>query len=163
MPDHPFSTIFISLMSVFSVISPAQLTAQENKPLEIPSFEEMCKLYADDPASAFQLYSDKQIATKLTIEEKASNFSICMNNEDMFTVDIFSKPGYAVGCICNASDFKTSLGQTNPGDVISLQGEYQSIENKDFKEKGLICYITLSGCGFKPGQKNTNNPVDQQK
>ncbi len=157
MPDHLFSTIFISLMLVFFVISPAQLMAQEIKPLEIPSFEEMCKLYADDPASAFQLYSDKQIATKLTIGEKASNFSICMNNEDMFTVDIFSKPGYAVGCICNASDFKTSLGQTNPGDVISLQGKYQSIEKKDFNEKGLICYITLSGCSFKLDQKKADD------
>ncbi len=153
----------IFFLLFFFAISLLQVMAQENKPVEIPSFEETCKLYAGDPSSAFQLYSDKQIATKITVGEKVSNLSICMNNEDMFTVDIFSKPGYAVGCICNSNDFKTVLSQTEPGDVISLQGEYQSIENKDFKENGLICYITLSGCSFKPGQKNTNNQADQQK
>jgi hypothetical protein len=153
MFNRRLSFIFMFLSMVFCSLSPLQLLGQENKPIEIPSFEETCKLYADDPGSAFELYSDKQVATKITIGEKVSNFSICMNNEDMFTVDIFSKPGYAVGCICNPSNFKTLLSQINPGDVISLNGEYQSIENKDFKEKGLICYITLHGCSFKPEQK----------
>lgn len=153
MLSRGFFIIFVFLLMVFCSVLPSELLGQQSKPIEIASFEETCELYADDPSSAFELYSDKQVATKITIGEKVSNLSICMNNEDMFTVDIFSRPGYAVGCICNSNDFKTLLTQINPGDVISLQGEYQSIENKEFKEKGLICYITLSGCSFKVVQK----------
>ena len=147
----------MSLLTVFWSFSPLQVFGQESKPIRIPSLEETCKLYADDPSSAFQLYADKQIATQLTIGKKVSKFSICMNNEDMFTVDIFSRPGYAVGCICNSSDFKSLLNQANPGDVMSLQGEYQSIEKKNFDEKGLICYITLSGCSFKLDLENADD------
>jgi hypothetical protein len=154
MLNHKFSIIFMFLLMVFCSLLPLELSAKESNLVEIPSFEKICKLYADDPSSAFQLYSDKRIATKITIGEKVSNFSICMNNEDMFTVDIFSKPGYAVGCICNSNQFKNLLTQINPGDVISLEGEYQSITNKDFKEKGLICYITLNGCSFELGKKS---------
>lgn len=153
MLNHWLPLMFMFMLMVFSSFSPSPLLAQASKPIEIPSFEETCKLYADDPSSAFELYSDKQVATKVTIGEKVSNLSICMNNEDMFSVDIFSKSPYAVGCICNSSEFKTLLTKLNPEDVVSLQGEYQSIENKDFKEKGLICNITLNGCTFKPEQK----------
>ena len=153
MIHHRLSTTFIFLLIVCLAFSQLTVMAQENKPVKMLSFKDACKLYADDPASAFQMYSDKQIATELTVGQKVSNLLICMNNEDMFTVDIFSKADYAVGCICNSNNFKTVLSQTEPGDVISLQGEYQSIEKKDFKEKGLICYITLSGCSLKLDQK----------
>lgn len=154
MLNHMFSLICMFALMVFYCVSPSRVLGEESKPIQIQSFEETCKLYADDPSSAFDLYSDKQVETKITVGEKVSNLSICMNNEDMFTVDIFSKPGYAVGCVCNSNDFKPLLSKINPGDVISLQGEYQSIEKRDFKGKGLICYITLSGCSFKSVPKS---------
>jgi hypothetical protein len=163
MLNHRLSIIFMFLLMGFCCVSPSPLLGKESKPVEIPSFEETCALHADDPSSAFLLYSNKQIATTVTVGEKVKNLSICMNNEDMFTAIIFAKPGYAVGCICNSNDFKALVTEINPGDVISLQGEYQSIENKDFNEKGLICYITLSGCSFKLDRKKGNNQAGQQK
>ena len=143
-----FPVIWVFVILVF----PIPIWAGEGT-VKIPSLQQTCEEYSDEPMIADDLYEGKTIETSIKVTSKRKIPSICSDAEEgTFTAE-FVTASYVVQCVCNPPPSKRVFDTINGGDVFSIIGTFKSMTSTFFEGDTKMCQVTIYGCALKLGNK----------
>jgi len=144
--------LFLVILVFVILIFPIPILAGEGT-VKIPSLQELCQSYSDEPMIADDLYEGKMIETSIRVESKRKIPSICSDAEEgTFTAEIVTD-SYVVQCVCNSPANKDVFDNINRGDVLSINGAFKSMTSSFFEGGAKMCQITIYGCALEPGNQ----------
>ena len=151
MSIQEYLLLAVTLLFVV-LIFPIPIWAGEGT-VKIPSLEQLCQSYSDEPMIADDLYEGKMIETSVKVTSKRNIPSICADAEQgTFTAE-FVADNYVVQCVCNPPKNKQVFDTINSGDVLSIIGTFKSMTSAFFEGDTKTCQVTIYGCALELGNK----------